>query len=72
MNISTPVLTLRGGGVISTSSLGKGDAGSITINAGRVEVIGNGVKVNLTVKFRLPLGLPLALEIPMLRLTEVP
>ena len=42
MNISTPVLTLRGGGVISTASLGKGDAGSITINAGRVEVIGNG------------------------------
>jgi len=42
MNISTPVLTLRGGGVISTSSLGKGDAGSITIDAGRVEVIGNG------------------------------
>jgi len=42
MNISTPLLTLRGGGVISTSSLGKGDAGSITINAGRVEVIGNG------------------------------
>ncbi|MEG3960030.1 two-partner secretion domain-containing protein [Microcoleus sp. herbarium2] len=42
INISTPLLTLRGGGVISTSSLGKGDAGSITINAGRVEVIGNG------------------------------
>jgi filamentous hemagglutinin family protein len=42
MNISTPVLTLRGGGVISTSSLGKGEAGSITINAGRVELIGNG------------------------------
>jgi len=42
MNISTPVLTLRGGGVISTSSLGKGDAGSITIDANRVEVIGNG------------------------------
>jgi len=42
MNISTPLLTLRGGGVISTASLGKGDAGSITIDAGRVEVIGNG------------------------------
>ena len=42
MNISTPVLTLRDGGVITTASLGKGDAGSITINAGRVEVIGNG------------------------------
>ncbi|MEG5036661.1 two-partner secretion domain-containing protein [Microcoleus sp. AT3-D2] len=42
INISTPVLTLRGGGVISTASLGQGDAGSITIDAGRVEVIGNG------------------------------
>ncbi|MEG4132880.1 filamentous hemagglutinin N-terminal domain-containing protein [Microcoleus sp. Pol11C1] len=42
INISTPVLTLRGGGVISTASLGSGEAGSITINAGRVEVIGNG------------------------------
>ncbi|MEG4056208.1 MULTISPECIES: two-partner secretion domain-containing protein [unclassified Microcoleus] len=42
INISTPVLTVRGGGVISTASLGQGDAGSITIDAGRVEVIGNG------------------------------
>jgi len=42
MNISTPVLTLRGGGVMTTASLGKGEAGSITINAGRVEIIGNG------------------------------
>jgi filamentous hemagglutinin family protein len=42
VNISTPVLTLRGGGVLSTSSLGKGEAGSISIDAGRVEVIGNG------------------------------
>ncbi|HEY9830951.1 MAG TPA: S-layer family protein [Stenomitos sp.] len=42
MNISTPVLTLRNGGVITTASLGRGDAGSITINAGRIEVIGNG------------------------------
>ncbi|MEG4519280.1 MULTISPECIES: two-partner secretion domain-containing protein [unclassified Microcoleus] len=42
MNISTPLVILRDGGLISTASLGKGDAGSITINAGRVEVIGNG------------------------------
>jgi filamentous hemagglutinin family protein len=42
MNISTPVLTLRDGGVVTTASLGRGDAGSITIDAGRVEVIGNG------------------------------
>ncbi|MFB2937867.1 filamentous hemagglutinin N-terminal domain-containing protein [Aerosakkonemataceae cyanobacterium BLCC-F154] len=42
MNISTPVLTLRDGGVITTASLGKGDAGTITIDAGRIEIIGNG------------------------------
>jgi large exoprotein involved in heme utilization and adhesion len=41
MMISTPVLTLRDGGVITTASLGRGDAGSITIDADRVEVIGN-------------------------------
>ena len=41
MKISTPVLTLRNGGIISTASLGSGDAGSITIDAGRAEVIGN-------------------------------
>jgi large exoprotein involved in heme utilization and adhesion len=42
MDISTPVLTLRDGGVITTASLGRGDGGSIKIDAGRVEVIGNG------------------------------
>ena len=42
INISTPVLTLHDGGVITTASLGKGDGGSIEIDAGRVEVIGNG------------------------------
>ncbi|MEG4133826.1 filamentous hemagglutinin N-terminal domain-containing protein [Microcoleus sp. Pol14C2] len=42
MNISTPLVILRDGGLISTASLGKGDAGSITIDAGRVEIIGNG------------------------------
>ncbi|MEG4205862.1 filamentous hemagglutinin N-terminal domain-containing protein [Microcoleus sp. Pol7_A1] len=42
MNISTPLVILRDGGLISTASLGKGEAGSLTINAGRVEVIGNG------------------------------
>lgn len=42
INISTPVLTLRDGGVITTASLGRGDGGSIKIDAGRVEVIGNG------------------------------
>ncbi|MEG4962752.1 two-partner secretion domain-containing protein [Microcoleus sp. K4-C2] len=42
MKISTPLVILRDGGLISTASLGKGEAGSLTIDAGRVEVIGNG------------------------------
>ncbi|MEG5104663.1 two-partner secretion domain-containing protein, partial [Microcoleus sp. AT13-A5] len=42
MNIFTPLVILRDGGLISTASLGKGDAGSITIDAGRVKIIGNG------------------------------
>ncbi|MEG4584273.1 filamentous hemagglutinin N-terminal domain-containing protein [Microcoleus sp. MOSTC5] len=42
MNISTPLVILRDGGLISTASLGKGEAGSLTIDAGRVEIIGNG------------------------------
>jgi len=42
MNISTPVMTLRGGGVITTASLGKGESGTITIDAGRLEIVGNG------------------------------
>ncbi|MEG3988660.1 S-layer family protein [Microcoleus sp. S28C3] len=39
--IATPVLTLRDGGVILQSSLGKGNAGSLTIDADRVEVLGS-------------------------------
>jgi filamentous hemagglutinin family protein len=39
--ISTPLLTLTKGGSISTSSLGIGDAGTITIDAGRIELLGN-------------------------------
>ncbi|MEG4319297.1 MULTISPECIES: S-layer family protein [unclassified Microcoleus] len=40
IRIETPVLTLGQGGFISTASLGAGDAGKITINARRVELIG--------------------------------
>ena len=40
IRISTPVLTLRNGGFISTASLGEGSAGNITIDANRVELIG--------------------------------
>jgi filamentous hemagglutinin family protein len=38
--LSTPVLTLQNGGIISAASLGVGDAGNITIDAGRVELLG--------------------------------
>ena len=57
MNISTPVLTLRDGGVITTASLGRGDAGSITINAGRVEVIGNGGQAEFNSQIQTSVGI---------------
>jgi filamentous hemagglutinin family protein len=40
IGIQTPVLSLRNGALISTASLRAGDAGKITIDAGRVELIG--------------------------------
>ncbi|MEG4534189.1 two-partner secretion domain-containing protein [Microcoleus sp. D2_18a_D3] len=42
IRISTPMLTVRDGGIISAASLGAADAGDITINASRVEVQGMG------------------------------
>ncbi|MEG4391185.1 two-partner secretion domain-containing protein [Microcoleus sp. BROC3] len=42
IRIDTPSLTVRDGGVISTSSLGVGDVGNITVNADRIEVSGSG------------------------------
>ncbi|MEG4092985.1 S-layer family protein [Microcoleus sp. Pol12B4] len=41
IDIATPVLTLRDGGVILQSSFGTGNAGSLTIDADRVEVLGS-------------------------------
>ncbi|OCR00191.1 filamentous hemagglutinin [Oscillatoriales cyanobacterium USR001] len=38
IRISTPLLTLRNGGIISTASFGQADAGNITIDANRVEI----------------------------------
>ena len=40
--LSTPILTLRNGGIISAASLGAVDAGNITIDADRIEVQGAG------------------------------
>lgn len=42
IEITTPALTLGGGGVITAASLGAGDAGSITINAQRTLLSGVG------------------------------
>ncbi|MEG4326369.1 two-partner secretion domain-containing protein [Microcoleus sp. herbarium5] len=42
IRIDTPSLTVRDGGIVSTSSLGVGDVGNITINADRIEVSGSG------------------------------
>ncbi|MEG4032023.1 MULTISPECIES: two-partner secretion domain-containing protein [unclassified Microcoleus] len=42
IRIDTPSLTVRDGGIVSTSSLGSGDVGNITINADRISVSGSG------------------------------
>ena len=57
MQIFTPLLILRDGGLISTASLGRGDAGSITIDAGRVEVIGNGGQGQFTSQIQTSVGI---------------
>ncbi|MEG4306468.1 S-layer family protein [Microcoleus sp. D3_18a_C4] len=42
IRIDTPSLTVRDGGIVSTSSLGSGDVGNITVNADRISVSGSG------------------------------
>ncbi|MEG4850727.1 filamentous hemagglutinin N-terminal domain-containing protein [Microcoleus sp. B5-D4] len=42
IRIDTPSLTVRDGGIVSTSSLGYGDVGNITVNADRISVSGSG------------------------------
>ncbi|NJK74237.1 MAG: filamentous hemagglutinin N-terminal domain-containing protein [Microcoleus sp. SU_5_6] len=42
IRVDTPRLTVRDGGIISTSSLGAGNGGDITLNADRIDVIGSG------------------------------
>ncbi|MEG3899371.1 MULTISPECIES: S-layer family protein [unclassified Microcoleus] len=42
IRIETPSLTVRDGGIVSTSSLGAGDVGNITVNADRIFVSGSG------------------------------
>ncbi|HEY9727151.1 MAG TPA: S-layer family protein, partial [Chroococcales cyanobacterium] len=57
MQIFTPLLTLRNGGLISTASLGKGDAGSITINGGRVEIIGDEGRSQFNSQIQISVGI---------------
>ncbi|MCW6049704.1 filamentous hemagglutinin N-terminal domain-containing protein [Lyngbya sp. CCAP 1446/10] len=42
IRIDTPSLTVRDGGIVTTSSLGSGDVGNITVNADRILVSGSG------------------------------
>ena len=44
IRVDTPRLTVRDGGIVSTSSLGVGNVGDITINADRIEVVGSANK----------------------------
>lgn len=44
IRVDTPSLTVRDGGIVSTSSLGVGNVGDITINADRLEVVGSANK----------------------------
>ncbi|MEG4012666.1 MULTISPECIES: S-layer family protein [unclassified Microcoleus] len=42
IRVDTPSLIVRDGGIVSTSSLGRGDVGNITVNADRIQVSGSG------------------------------
>ncbi|TAG92457.1 MAG: filamentous hemagglutinin N-terminal domain-containing protein [Oscillatoriales cyanobacterium] len=44
IRVDTPSLTVRDGGIVSTSSLGVGNVGDITINTDRIEVVGSANK----------------------------
>lgn len=55
--LSTPVLTLRNGGIISAGSLGTGDAGNITIDAGQVELLGSQKSDGLNSRIQASVGI---------------
>ncbi len=55
--ISTPVVTVRDGGFITAASLGAADAGDITIDANRVEVMGSGGNGRFISKIEASLGI---------------
>ncbi|MDF0555495.1 filamentous hemagglutinin N-terminal domain-containing protein [Kamptonema sp. UHCC 0994] len=62
--IATPVLTVRDGGVILMSSVGSGNAGSITIDADRVEVSGTAANGQLISQIDVSAGNFLGTPIP--------
>ncbi len=57
LRISTPVLILRDGGIVSVASLGAGKAGNITIDAGRVAVIGSANNGQFSSKIEASVGI---------------
>ena len=62
--IATPVLTVRDGGVIFMSAFGTGNAGSITIDADRVEVSGTAANGQLISQIDVSAGNFLGTPIP--------
>lgn len=62
--ISTPGLTVRDGAIISAASLGAGQAGNITIDAGRVEVIGSAGNGQFISKIAASVGIVASLTNP--------
>jgi filamentous hemagglutinin family protein len=57
ITISTPVLTVRDGGVISAASLGTANAGDIKINANRIKVSGSGADNQFISKIEASVGI---------------
>ncbi|MEG3929479.1 MULTISPECIES: filamentous hemagglutinin, partial [unclassified Microcoleus] len=64
IDIATPVLTVRDGGVIFMSAFGTGNAGSITIDADRVEVSGTALDGQLISQIDVSAGNFLGTAIP--------
>ncbi|GAB4294418.1 MAG: hypothetical protein Fur0025_31080 [Oscillatoriaceae cyanobacterium] len=62
IHISTPVLKVYSGGAISTASVGAGDAGSISLDAGIVEVTGSGSNSSFVSKIEATAGRLFALD----------
>ncbi|HLO47449.1 MAG TPA: S-layer family protein, partial [Kamptonema sp.] len=64
IRLSTPLLTLRDGALISAASLGAADAGNITLNADRIEVQGIGTNRGLSSRIEASAGTLLNFDNP--------